>query len=115
MPKTPIDPFGARATLDTPLGPRTIHRLEALASLGDVDRLPCCIKVLLEACLRHLDGNVVTEDDVRALAAYDARDVGETEIPFTPVRVVLQDFTGYVGGLIKSILVNNRPKISLLN
>ncbi|MDH5616737.1 MAG: aconitate hydratase AcnA, partial [Acidimicrobiia bacterium] len=40
------------------------------------------------------DGVVVRDDDVRALASYDARKVAETEIPFKPGRVVLQDFTG---------------------
>lgn len=88
------DPFSARSTLETPLGARSIFRLDALRSVADVDRLPYCIKVLLESCLRTLDGHVVTEADVRALATYDARNVGETEIPFTPGRVVLQDFTG---------------------
>ena len=88
------DPFNARTTLDTPLGTRSISRLDALRDVGDIDRIPYCIKVLLESCLRHLDGHVVTEEDVRALAAYDATAVGETEIPFTPGRVVLQDFTG---------------------
>ena len=56
------DPFGARSTLETPLGSRTIHRLDALASAGDVERLPYCIKVLLESCLRHCDGRIVTEE-----------------------------------------------------
>ena len=44
--------------------------------------------------LRNLDGRIVTDDDVKALAHYDASKVGETEIAFTPGRVVLQDFTG---------------------
>ena len=52
----------ARDTIDTALGARTICRLDRLEG---VDGLPYCIKVLLEACLRHLDGHVVTEDDVK--------------------------------------------------
>ena len=84
----------ARATLDTPLGERTMYRLDTLAELGSLDTLPYSIKVLLESCLRHQDGHVVTADHIEALAAYDATDVGETEIPFIPGRVVLQDFTG---------------------
>ncbi len=86
-----LDPFGAAKKITTPLGERTIHRLDAL---GEVERLPYSIKVLLEAALRHLDGHLVTEADVEALAAYDATAVGEVEIPFIPGRVVLQDFTG---------------------
>jgi aconitate hydratase len=85
------DPFGARATLETALGTREIARLDAL---GDVDRLPYSIKVLLESTLRNVDGVRVTEDDVRRIAAYDARNVPEGEIPFITGRVVLQDFTG---------------------
>ncbi len=88
------DPFGTRASLATPLGERTIYRLDALAGMADVDSLPYTIKVLLEAVLRHHDGSIVTDDDVKALASFDATAVAETEIAFTPGRVVLQDFTG---------------------
>ncbi len=94
---TASDPFNARTSIATALGERTIYRLDALAGLGDVENLPYCIKVLLEAALRHLDGIIVTEDNVRALAAYDAKNVGETETPFMPGRVVMQDFTGVPG------------------
>jgi aconitate hydratase len=96
MPASTTDPFNARTELDAALGRRAVYRLDALkaAGLGDVSRLPYCIKVLLESCLRNLDGRIVTEDDVRAIAAYDARNVPDIEIPFRPGRVVLQDFTG---------------------
>jgi len=86
------DPFGARAVLRTPLGERVIYRLDAVLPAGA--RVPWSIRVLLEACLRHHDGFVVTKEHVEALARYDARAVPETEIPFQPGRVVLQDFTG---------------------
>jgi aconitate hydratase len=85
------DPFEAYTSLDTPLGERRIARLDAIEG---ADRLPYSIRVLLESALRHLDETAITPDDVRAIAAYDARNVGETEIPFIPGRVVLQDFTG---------------------
>jgi aconitate hydratase len=88
------DPFGARATLRTPLGERTIFRLDALRDVGDVDALPYSIKVLLESALRTHDGRIVTDDDVRAVAQYDASKVGDTEVAFSPARVILQDFTG---------------------
>ena len=88
------DPFDARAVLSTPLGDRTIYRLGALKGLGAIDTLPYSIRVLLESCLRRFDGEIVNEDHIRALAGYDAKAVGETEIPFTPGRVILQDFTG---------------------
>jgi aconitate hydratase len=85
------DPFGAHATLETPLGTRRIVRLDAIEG---VERLPYSIRVLAESALRHLDGSTVTEADVREIAEYDATDIGRTEIPFIPGRVVLQDFTG---------------------
>jgi aconitate hydratase len=88
------DPFGARRTIDTPLGERLIYRLDALSSIGDVDALPYSIKVLLESALRNHDGRVVTDADVHAVARYIATQVGEAEIAFKPARVVLQDFTG---------------------
>ncbi len=86
------DSFGARTTLQTPLGERVIYRLDSVLDAGS--RVPYSIRVLLEACLRHHDGFVVTDDHVKAVAAYDAKNVGEVEIPFKPGRVVLQDFTG---------------------
>ena len=87
------DFFNARSTIQTPSGEKVLYRLDALKGLGDVDRLPLTIKVLLESCLRNCDGRVVTEDHVRALVA-SAGATGSTEIAFTPGRVVLQDFTG---------------------
>ena len=83
----------SRTTVETPLGPREIFRLDAVRNLGDVDSLPYCIKVLLEAALRAHDGHVVRDEDVIALARYDATKVEETEIAFRPGRVVLQDDT----------------------
>jgi len=87
----PTDPFDSQTTLDTAMGSREIARLDAL---DGVENLPYSIKVLLESALRNLDGHTVTEDDVRRIAAYDATNVGEQEIPFIPGRIVLQDFTG---------------------
>jgi len=84
----------ARQVLSTPLGDRDIYRLGSLSELGSIDSLPYTIKVLLESCLRNFDDHVVTPEHLQALASYDARDVPEVEIPFTPGRVVLQDFTG---------------------
>ena len=80
-----------RELIDTPLGSRTIYRLD---SLGSLESMPYSIRILLESCLRHNGNGIVTDDDVQALASYDATNVGEVEIPFTPGRVVLQDFTG---------------------
>ena len=88
------DPFGARKTLSTPLGKRVVFRLDALSSIADLEQMPYSIKVLLEAVLRTPDAIVVRDEDVQALAQYDASKVADTEIAFRPARVVLQDFTG---------------------
>ncbi len=88
------DPFQAKAVLTTASGDRTVYRLDALKHLGDIDSLPYTIKVLLESALRNHDGETITDEDVHALAQYDATKVAETEVAFAPARVVLQDFTG---------------------
>jgi aconitate hydratase len=90
----PHDPFGARARVSTPLGERVVYRLDAVLGAAQREALPYSIKVLLESVLRNLDGFVVEEAHVRALAGYDAKRASEVEIPFVPGRVVLQDFTG---------------------
>ncbi|KEZ78951.1 aconitate hydratase AcnA [Salinisphaera hydrothermalis] len=59
-----------------------------------VAKLPYAQKILLENLLRHEDGANVTADDIKALANWDAKAEPDTEIAFTPARVVLQDFTG---------------------
>ena len=90
------DPFGATARLSSKAGEVRIYRLNRLKELGigDVDRLPFSIKVLLESCLRNLDNFQVNEKDVRALAGWDATATSRGELPFKPARVILQDFTG---------------------
>ena len=89
-----LDPFGARARIQTALGERVVYRLDAVLGDAQAGALPYSIKVLLEACLRNLDGFAIDESHVKALAGYDARNVGEVEVPFLPGRVVLQDLTG---------------------
>ncbi|MCU0306474.1 MAG: aconitate hydratase AcnA [Thermoleophilia bacterium] len=86
------DPFSARETLSAGGREHTIYRLDAVA--GDLARLPFTVKVLLENVLRSAGGEFVTEDDVRALAAWTPNSGSAREVPFLPARVVLQDFTG---------------------
>ena len=90
------DPFKARATLSTKSRTYTYYDLGALSRqrIGHVEKLPFSIRVLLESMLRHLDGFVVTADDVAGLANWNAKAPAKEEIPFMPARVVLQDFTG---------------------
>ncbi len=94
MPTYPRpDPFSARATLRVGDQDLIIHRLDR-AGLADLDRAPMTVKILLENVLRHAGGDVVTEADVRTLAAWRPGGAGEAEVPFLPARVILQDFTG---------------------
>jgi aconitate hydratase len=88
------NPFGAEANLKTKSGDWKIYQLRKLAGLGDIDTLPFSIRVLLEALLRNVDEFVVTSEDVKTLANWNAAKPKEVEVPFMPGRVVLQDFTG---------------------
>ncbi len=89
--------LGARGTLETAQGKVTICRLQALEKAGIVsrlDRLPFSIRILLEGVLRSVDGELVTEADVRNLARWRASAAPDMEVPFMPGRVLLQDLTG---------------------
>jgi aconitate hydratase len=73
------------------------YRFWSLPKLGqqyDISRLPFSLKILLENLLRHENGIDVTHADIEALCRWDPQSEPDTEIAFTPARVVLQDFTG---------------------
>jgi aconitate hydratase len=93
---TTNNPFGSEATLSTKAGDYKIYRLDRLAQmgLGNLEKLPFSIKVLLESCLRNMDDFEVSESDVARLAAWNAAKVNPVELPFKVARVILQDFTG---------------------
>jgi aconitate hydratase len=91
------DPFSARASLGP--GLPDYYRLASLEALGSglgtsLDRAPMTLKILLENVLRHAGRGIVSEEDVRTLAAWQPAAAAEAEIPFMPARVLLQDFTG---------------------
>jgi aconitate hydratase A / 2-methylisocitrate dehydratase len=83
--------FGSRATLQVGNVRYEIHRLDAVPAASD---LPFSLKILLENLLRTEDGRTVTGEHVTALAQWDPRAEPDTEIAFTPARVILQDLTG---------------------
>ena len=91
-----LDNFGARSSFDTGSGEAVIYRLDALTrrGIGQVERLPFSIRVLLENALRNLDNFQVDDQAVVNLASWDAAAYNPVEIPFKPARVILQDFTG---------------------
>jgi aconitate hydratase len=85
------DSFGSQGTLRAGEQSYRIHRLDAVDGAAT---LPFSLKILLENLLRTEDGTNVTAGHVRALAGWDPRAEPDTEIQFTPARVIMQDLTG---------------------
>jgi aconitate hydratase len=65
-----------------------------ISALEGAANLPFSLKVLLENLLRTEDGANITQEHIKALANWDPSVEPDTEIQFTPARVVMQDFTG---------------------
>jgi len=65
-----------------------------ISALEGASDLPFSLKVLLENLLRTEDGANITVDHIKALAQWDPSTEPDTEIQFTPARVIMQDFTG---------------------
>ena len=65
-----------------------------ISEVEGADNLPFSLKVLLENLLRTEDGANITAEHIKALAQWDPSIEPDTEIQFTPARVVMQDFTG---------------------
>src|SRR5680860_491775 len=70
------------------------YRINKIAQLKDVARLPYSQKILLENLLRHEDGASVTKEHIEAVLNWDASAEPDQEIAFRPARVLMQDFTG---------------------
>ena len=83
--------FGANGTLEVGEAAYEIYRLGAVEGS---ETLPYSLKVLLENLLRTEDGANITADHIRAVGGWDADAEPDTEIQFTPARVIMQDFTG---------------------
>ena len=94
MSKT--NPFDARSHFDTSDGSQAsfvdIGALER-SGICDLGEIPASIRILLEAALRKCDGFLITEEDVLKIATWSP-EMTPAEIPFSPSRVILQDFTG---------------------
>jgi aconitate hydratase len=89
------DPFGAVRELTVDGDSYKMADLTVLEEQGlcDLDSMPVSIRVLLESVLRNVDGERITEEDVRNAASWEP-DVPNVEVPFNPSRIVLQDLTG---------------------
>ena len=86
-----VDSFGSASMLEVG---GVEHRVFLIEKVPGFERLPFSLKVLLENLLRTEDGANVTDAQIRALGSWDPAAEPDTEIQFTPARVVMQDFTG---------------------
>ena len=85
-----IDSFGSRAFLDVNGLQYRIYRLDSVLKSA----LPYSLKILLENLLRTEDGANITSEHIKAIADWDPTAEPDTEIQFSPARVIMQDFTG---------------------
>ena len=89
-------PFEALSEFETSDGAKSsfayIGALEK-AGICELAYMPVSIRILLESALRKCDGFLVTEEDVVRIASWNPK-MTPSEIPFSPSRVILQDFTG---------------------
>src|SRR5262245_10229774 len=87
--------FGTKGTLSVGEKQYTIFRLAPIyQDIPRAKQLPFSLKILLENLLRNENGLSVRKQDIEALAHWDATAEPNTEISFSPARVILQDFTG---------------------
>lgn len=86
-----VNSFGAKSTLTVGSTDYEIFRIDAVEGY---QKLPFSLKVLLENLLRTEDGKNVTREQIGALGSWNPGAEPDTEIQFTPARVVMQDFTG---------------------
>jgi aconitate hydratase len=93
---TSLDSFKSKKTLQ--VGDKTYTYFSLpdaqAAGVGDVDRLPMSLKILLENLLRFEDDNTVKVGDITALGNWANEPPPAEEIAYRPARVLMQDFTG---------------------
>ena len=85
-----VDSFNSAANLEVAGKQYRIYRLDSVLKKA----LPFSLKILLENLLRTEDGANITAEHITALANWDPKAEPDTEIQFSPARVVMQDFTG---------------------
>ena len=83
--------FGAKSSLEVS---GKSYEIFDITKLAQANSLPFSLKVLLENLLRTEDGANITAKQIEALASWNPESIPDTEIQFTPARVIMQDFTG---------------------
>jgi aconitate hydratase len=91
MTVSAVNSFGSRDILTVGSTDYEVFRIDRVPGY---EKLPFSLKVLLENLLRTEDGANVTQAQIEALGSWDASAEPDTEIQFTPARVLMQDFTG---------------------
>jgi aconitate hydratase len=86
-----VNSFGSKDTLTVGSTAYEVFRIDAVPGY---EKLPFSLKVLLENLLRTEDGKNVTKSQIESLGSWVPTAEPDTEIQFTPARVVMQDFTG---------------------
>jgi aconitase A len=87
--------FGSKSALTVGGTSYTVYRLSAVEQqFPQAKKLPFSLKILLENLLRNENGLSVRKPDIEALAKWNPKAEPDTEIAYTPARVLLQDFTG---------------------
>ncbi|WP_340600660.1 aconitate hydratase AcnA [Acinetobacter sp. HZNU-JH01] len=90
-----INSFNALQTLTVGSTSYQIYSLaRAAEQLGNIDKLPKSLKVLLENLLRFEDQKSVKVEDIQALVDWQKDKRSDQEIQYRPARVLMQDFTG---------------------
>ena len=83
--------FGAKSSLEVS---GKSYEIFDITKLAQANYLPFSLKILLENLLRTEDGANITAKQIEALASWNPESIPDTEIQFTPARVIMQDFTG---------------------
>lgn len=90
----PQDILGIEKQLQSQLGTQKYFSLQDLSEKeASVSKLPYAIRILLENVIRNYDGFAVTEDHIQTVLDWK-ESAGVKDIPYTPARVLMQDFTG---------------------
>ncbi len=91
-----FDLFNARDRIKTSQGEFFIFRLSKLEREGltQLARLPYSIRILLESVLRLCNGKEIVQEDVTNLAGWSPNPESRPAMPYSPARVIMQDFTG---------------------
>lgn len=88
------DSFGCKDSLKVDRSEYTFYNLQKLSKKHNLTRLPYSLRILLENLIRNEDGTNVTKEHIEKLLNWQSKSEPDTEISFSPARVLLQDFTG---------------------